>query len=72
MKHIDYGLAVFDAACFDTVPADRPWDLAAVFQAMLASDRLAAFEVADRFYEIGTPQGLEDMRRHIRTRATRG
>jgi len=27
--------------------------------------RLAGYEVTDRFYEIGSPQGLSDLERHL-------
>jgi hypothetical protein len=29
------------------------------------SGRLAGFEVTERFYEIGSPQGLADLERHL-------
>jgi hypothetical protein len=29
-----------------------------------AAGRLAGFEVKDRFYEVGSPQGLADLERH--------
>ena len=44
------------------VPPDRPFDLAAVYQRLLADGDLAGFEVTDRFYEIGSPEGLEETR----------
>jgi hypothetical protein len=32
---------------------------------LLARDELAAYEVGQRFYEIGTPTGLEETRRYL-------
>jgi len=75
MKHVDYGLSVFEQSVFAERPADEPFDLAGVFADLVARDDLAAFEVAERFYEIGSPQGLEETRRYIlggRTSATKG
>jgi NDP-sugar pyrophosphorylase family protein len=66
MRHLDYGLGVFAAAAFARVPADEPCDLASVYQDLLASGELAAYEATERFYEIGTPAGLEETRRHLR------
>ncbi len=65
MRHIDYGLAVFQAAAFAAVPADGPSDLATLYQELLAREQLAGFEVPERFYEIGSWSGLEETRRHL-------
>lgn len=65
MRHIDYGLGVFDRRAFDTVAQGETCDLARVYQVLLAQDQLAAEEVFDRFYEIGSHAGLEETRRHL-------
>ena len=62
MRHIDYGLGVLTERALAPVPADRPSDLAAVYQRLLADDDLAGVETTDRFYEIGSPEGLEETR----------
>ncbi len=62
MRHIDYGLGVLTARALARFPPDRPFDLAPVYQQLLAEDDLAAVEVSDRFYEIGSPEGLEETR----------
>jgi N-acetyl-alpha-D-muramate 1-phosphate uridylyltransferase len=73
MQHIDYGLSVFRAGAFNAWPPDRPFDLAAVLQDLLAAGRLAGFEVSERFYEVGSPAGIEETERFIleRERKTR-
>jgi N-acetyl-alpha-D-muramate 1-phosphate uridylyltransferase len=60
MRHIDYGLAVLTSAALAPYPSDKPFDLVAVYQDLLAAGQLAAFEVPDRFFEIGSPDGLRD------------
>ncbi len=65
MQHIDYGLGILDGRAFDEFPADRPLDLAEVYQRALRHGQLAAFEVFERFYEIGTPAGLEETRKFM-------
>jgi NDP-sugar pyrophosphorylase family protein len=65
MQHIDYGLSVFHARAFAAWPPDEPFDLAAVLQDLLASGRLAGFEVNERFYEVGSPAGIEETERFI-------
>jgi NDP-sugar pyrophosphorylase family protein len=62
MTHIDYGLGALAAGALADRP-DGPLDLAAVYQDLLARGQLAGYEVHERFYEIGSPAGLEDMRR---------
>jgi NDP-sugar pyrophosphorylase family protein len=57
MRHIDYGLEVFHRSAFGELP-ECPCDLTAVYQSLLASDQLAAFEVAERFYEVGSFEGI--------------
>jgi hypothetical protein len=61
MRHIDYGLGAFQRAAFDEVPAGRPYDLAAVYQGLLRRGELAAWESPERFYEIGSVEGIADL-----------
>ena len=61
MHHIDYGLGGFRARVFDAVPADEPYDLAAVYQGVLRQGELAAWESPQRFYEIGSKEGIREL-----------
>lgn len=65
MRHIDYGIGVFKRAVFERLPPGEPRDLQSVYQDLLASGDLAAFEAPKRFYEIGSPEGLEELRRYL-------
>jgi NDP-sugar pyrophosphorylase family protein len=65
MKHIDYGLGVFRSGAFSGYAENEALDLATVYQDLLAQRDLAAFEVPTRFYEIGSPSGLEETRAHL-------
>lgn len=65
MKHIDYGLGAFHARAFDVGPEGAGLDLATVYQDLLARGQLGGFEVAQRFYEIGSPAGLEETRTYL-------
>jgi NDP-sugar pyrophosphorylase family protein len=66
MHHIDYGLGIFTAQAFQRYPDGEPFDLATVYQDLLARGELAACEVERRFYEIGSPEGLAATERHVR------
>ncbi len=57
MRHIDYGLEVFRSSAFSDLP-ESPCDLTTVYRSLLERDQLAAFEVGERFYEIGSFEGI--------------
>ena len=62
LKHVDYGLGALRAAALDRYPAEQKLDLAQVYRDLLSDGQLAAYEVGERFYEIGSFPGLEDVR----------
>ncbi len=62
LRHIDYGLGVFNKAAFDSVPGNTASDLADIYRSLLEKGELAAFEVNERFFEIGSFEGLEDLK----------
>ena len=66
MKHIDYGAGVFKSSAFARLKPGESVDLEAVYKDLLARGELAAYEATTRFYEIGSPEGLEETRRHLR------
>ncbi|RRA49530.1 nucleotidyltransferase family protein [Acidipila sp. EB88] len=70
MLHIDYGLNCFRADAFARWTAGERFDLAAVTAALLEREQLAGFEVSERFYEIGSPEGLLEMGRVLRAQRT--
>ena len=69
MRYIDWGLGVFKATSFDGYPPEQPLDLATVYQDLLARGQLAGYEVARRFYEIGSPSGISDTDAFLRRKA---
>jgi NDP-sugar pyrophosphorylase family protein len=66
MHHIDYGLGVFRAEAFRDIAPGSTKDLAEIFQELLRDGQLAACEIAERFYEIGSVAGIEDLSRTLR------
>jgi NDP-sugar pyrophosphorylase family protein len=67
MRYIDYGLGVFAAAAFAEFPADKAFDLADVYQYLIARNELAGYEVRQRFYEIGSHAGLAELDAMLRS-----
>lgn len=71
MKFIDYGLGAFAAKAFERVPAEQAFDLADLYGKVLADGELAGMEIKQRFYEIGSPAGLEETTRFIASMGVR-
>jgi NDP-sugar pyrophosphorylase family protein len=58
MNFIDYGLGVLSAEAFADYRDSTPFDLADLYHDLSLVDKLAGMEVFERFYEIGSHQGL--------------
>lgn len=67
MRYIDYGLGVFRADAFAACPRNTGVDLAAVQSELSREGRLAGYELKERFYEIGSPAGLNELDQLLRT-----
>jgi len=63
MRHIDYGLSVCSRTLFESNVGEPAFDLAALFEILSENRQLAGFEVHQRFYEIGSHQGLQELGR---------
>ena len=61
MHHIDYGLGLFRASAFASFPRDAVVDLAAIQMDLVARHQLAGYEMPQRFYEIGSHEGLNEL-----------
>lgn len=61
MQHIDYGLGAFRAAAFDGFSRDTVVDLAEVQKTLVAQNQLAGYEIKQRFYEVGSHEGLSEL-----------
>jgi hypothetical protein len=72
MCWIDYGLtALRRSVVAEQVPPDTVFDLAPVLSALASEGKLAGFEVPDRFYEIGSPQGRAELDKLLRAQPPR-
>jgi MurNAc alpha-1-phosphate uridylyltransferase len=67
MHHIDWGLGMLKASAVATRPIKEPWDLAALYEELATSGRLAGYEMMRRFYEIGSFGGLAETNRLLST-----
>ena len=67
MRHIDYGLGILGSAALSGWPAGKAFDLADVYRDLISRNELAGYEVAQRFYEIGSPEGLAELDAMLRS-----
>jgi N-acetyl-alpha-D-muramate 1-phosphate uridylyltransferase len=70
MRHIDYGVSVLTTAVLAVFPNNAAFDLADLYSRLVSEKKMAAYEVKQRFYEIGSVEGLaelDDMLRNKRS-----
>ncbi len=66
MKYIDYGLSILHRdTVVDLVPQGIASDLTAMFGKLVGEGKLAAYEVSNRFYEIGSLAGLKEFEKIV-------
>ncbi len=60
MTHIDFGISVLSSGIFSPYQETRVIDLADICRDLSKIGQLAALEVSERFYEVGSPQGIRE------------
>ncbi len=68
MGHIDYGLGLLRAEVFRRFGPTEVVDLASIYEELAARGELAGYEALQRFYEVGSFQGLEELDQLLRER----
>jgi NDP-sugar pyrophosphorylase family protein len=66
MEHIDYGLSIFKKETLKILPSDGASDLSVLHLALIAEKQLLAFSVDQRYYQVGSFDGLEEFKVYIR------
>jgi NDP-sugar pyrophosphorylase family protein len=65
MNHIDYGITFFREEAFRPWTNQSTFDLSVVCHQLAKEGQLDGFEVFERFYEIGSVQGIEELSLHL-------
>lgn len=65
MHFIDYGVNLFRKEVLELIPDNQPFPLENVFQQLIKNRHLLAYPVAQRFYEIGSLQGIREFRQFM-------
>ena len=66
MRYIDYGLMICTRQILDVYADGVRFDLADTLESLSRKGDLAGYEVSQRFYEMGSPAGLEELERVLR------
>jgi NDP-sugar pyrophosphorylase family protein len=66
MLYIDYGVNVFRKEILQMIPDSEFYPLEDLFIKLIAEQELLAFEVKQRFYEIGSPDGLREFEQYAK------
>jgi NDP-sugar pyrophosphorylase family protein len=73
MRHVDYGLSVWQRRIVESlVPMDEVVDMAELFTRLSLSGELAGWETRQRFYEIGSREGLSELDSFLRAGGAAG
>jgi NDP-sugar pyrophosphorylase family protein len=68
--HIDYGATAVRRSVIEAIPSGVPAAFDAVQRDLAARKRLRGCLAHERFFEIGSPEGLAELDRHLRKRAS--
>lgn len=72
MHYIDYGLGLLQSAVLQAYPARQSFDLSKVYNDLSLAGELAGYEVFERFYEIGSHQGIADTQAYLLEKTAKG
>ena len=64
-KFIDYGLMILNKIDFDYINATN-FDLTDIITNLTLTKRLQGFEVKERFYEIGSFDGIDELQNYLK------
>ena len=66
LQYIDYGLSVLSKNLLEEIPDGVRYNINLLYQRLAREGRLAGHEVFNRFYEIGSGEGLRELEKHLR------
>ncbi|MCR4807531.1 MAG: HAD-IIIA family hydrolase [Lachnospiraceae bacterium] len=68
MDYIDYGVCMYEKKLFDDFKPGEKFDIAILQNRLSIEKKMAAQIVTRRFYEIGSPESLNEFREYVRYR----
>jgi NDP-sugar pyrophosphorylase family protein len=67
-EYVDYGLSVFKKTALDFFQEGQALDLSELNTRLISLNQLVAFIVHDRYYEVGSFQGIKELEDHLRAK----
>ena len=68
MVYIDYGVGILSKNCFLEFEQSTIFDLGLIYEKLSIDGQLIGVEVFDRFYEVGTFQGINDLSTYLKNK----
>jgi NDP-sugar pyrophosphorylase family protein len=66
MRWIDYGLSVISSNALERhIPPNQPLDIALMFETLSTTNKLQAYESSNRYFEVGSQSGLQELEQYI-------
>ena len=65
LEYIDYGLMVLNKRCLSDFRKGEIFDLQSVLKSLVVRRQLLAYEVFERFWEIGSLSGIKELEEHL-------
>ncbi len=65
MVYIDYGASILSKKALELIPENRAYSLEELFGGLIDKEELLAYEIKERFYQIGSLTGLEEFKKYI-------
>lgn len=62
LEYIDAGLSILKKEVLNLVPEEESYDLEELYRTLISEEEMSAFEVKQRFYQIGSFEGLEEFK----------
>lgn len=67
MEYIDYGITIANKSIFSIID-DVEFDLQKLYKKLVNMNKLYAYEIKQRFYEIGSFEGIQEFEKYIKER----
>jgi MurNAc alpha-1-phosphate uridylyltransferase len=65
LRYVDYGIGCYESTIFASLESQAPLDLGQICSKLAAKGDLAGYEIEERFYEIGSFEGIKDFTEYI-------
>jgi len=72
MHYIDYGLGLLQGSALHAYSAGQSFDLSKVYNDLSLAGELVGYEVFERFYEVGSHQGIADTQAYLLEKTAKG